>query len=314
MNLQSTPRLASNLSPINSSYLSNPTQTNEEVEDLTAPNLEKESEKSLEQLPSNLAFSSYLTNPTDQNQDEEDDVVIKWNCNRTRLKIKEFLATKEMTQTAFLKAIHVNSNSFRRFMSYKQPYQGAQGGCWRAAYLFLSKREQEQKAKKKKVSKKTSSKKRKKQLEEEEDEEEKEEEDLPKKKKKSRNTKKQDWEDLIEKLNNVPEDEISSLCYDSGEEVRRGLLRVFAEQICTKSQLCKYLGINSNSLARFLRLTGEEEGQANISYREGHRFLDKLRFVQGEEKSSKRLKNEIEYPNGRRLENPRTHRWVFVGN
>jgi len=104
------------------------------------------------------------------------------------------------------------------------------------------------------------------------------------------------------------------LCYDSGEEVRRGLLAVFAEKICTKSQFCKYVGINSNSLARFLRLTGEEEGQANVSYREGHKFLDKLRVIQGKPKSSKRLKNEQEYPNGRQLENPPTHHWVYVGH
>jgi hypothetical protein len=38
--------------------------------------------------------------------------------------LQNFLATKEITQTEFLQEIHVNPNSFQRFMSYKGMIHG----------------------------------------------------------------------------------------------------------------------------------------------------------------------------------------------
>jgi len=68
----------------------------------------------------------------------DEEKTIPWDCDKVRAKIREFLATKEMTQTAFLKALHINSNTYRRFMSYNGPHTGSKGGLYSAAYLFLT--------------------------------------------------------------------------------------------------------------------------------------------------------------------------------
>ncbi|KAE9119786.1 hypothetical protein PF007_g8416 [Phytophthora fragariae] len=57
--------------------------------------------------------------------DEENPQWAKWNCQQIRTKIRNFLGTKEMMQTAFLKLCDINSNSYYRFMNLKGPF----GGC-----------------------------------------------------------------------------------------------------------------------------------------------------------------------------------------
>lgn len=69
------------------------------------------------------------------------------SCNTIRKKINLFLATKELTQTAFLKAIGgVNSNSFGRFMKLKGPYSGCDNGTYEGARNFFDRREKKRKA------------------------------------------------------------------------------------------------------------------------------------------------------------------------
>ena len=48
----------------------------------------------------------------------DDDEPVYDDCNEVRRKITAFLRTGRMTQTAFLKALGVNSNSHRHFMKY----------------------------------------------------------------------------------------------------------------------------------------------------------------------------------------------------
>lgn len=63
------------------------------------------------------------------------------SCNVIRKKITLFLATKEMTQTAFLSAIGgVNSNSFNRFMKLKEAYGGIDNGTYEGARKFFDRR------------------------------------------------------------------------------------------------------------------------------------------------------------------------------
>jgi hypothetical protein len=59
------------------------------------------------------------------------------SCNAIRRKINEYLAANHVTQTAFLAHIHVNSNSFGRFMSFTGAFQGIDNGTyWRARMFF----------------------------------------------------------------------------------------------------------------------------------------------------------------------------------
>ena len=80
--------------------------------------------------------------------DDEDDenILCTLNCDQLRRKVNAFLATGQMTQTAFLKELKVNSNSFRRFMSYKGArflaagkgqFKGNENGTYSKAYFFF---------------------------------------------------------------------------------------------------------------------------------------------------------------------------------
>lgn len=61
------------------------------------------------------------------------------SCDAIRKKINMFLATKEMTQTEFLRQIGgVNSNSFQRFMKLKGAYSGSDNGTYRGAVELSS--------------------------------------------------------------------------------------------------------------------------------------------------------------------------------
>lgn len=72
------------------------------------------------------------------------------SCDTIRRKINMFLATKEMTQTAFLEAIgHVNSNSLGRFMKLKGPYSGSDNGTFWGAVKFFQDRDRAAKEAKK---------------------------------------------------------------------------------------------------------------------------------------------------------------------
>jgi len=72
------------------------------------------------------------------------------SCDTIRKKINMFLATKEMTLTAFLERIGgVNSNSYGRFMKLKGSHSGRDNGTYLGAAEFFAKRDEENKIAKK---------------------------------------------------------------------------------------------------------------------------------------------------------------------
>jgi hypothetical protein len=89
---------------------------------------------------------------------DDNEPYLKVSCDTIRKKINIFLATKEMTQTAFLLAIgKVNNNSYRNFMRLKGSNGGCNNGTFYGAAKFFYDRDQaekqaakEQKAKDKK--------------------------------------------------------------------------------------------------------------------------------------------------------------------
>ncbi len=99
-------------------------------------------------------------------EDDEDDEIhsSKVSCDTIRRKITMFLATKEMTLTAFLLAIGgVNHNSYGNFMKLKGRDGGSGNGTYWGALNFFARRDKEAKEVKKqaKIAEKETGKKRK---------------------------------------------------------------------------------------------------------------------------------------------------------
>ncbi|OWY95913.1 hypothetical protein PHMEG_00033954, partial [Phytophthora megakarya] len=92
-----------------------------------------------------------IASESEEEFDEENPQWSKWNCNQIRTKIRNFLGTKEMTQSAFLKLCHINSNSYYRFMNLKGPYTGCDNQTYEGAAIFFYRREKQQKQEKAKL-------------------------------------------------------------------------------------------------------------------------------------------------------------------
>lgn len=92
---------------------------------------------------SQFANNSHVsTDDSSEDDDENYNSGKPVSCDSIRKKITLFLATKEMTQTAFLSAIgKVNSNSFGRFMKLKGAYNGCDNGTFHGARKFFNRRE-----------------------------------------------------------------------------------------------------------------------------------------------------------------------------
>ena len=111
---------------------------------------------------------------------------------------------------------------------------------------------------------------------------------------------------------NAVEDVSTSTVYDSCPEVVKKIKDFVAQPGVTKSDFCSALGgINSNSLRTFLM--GKKQDQCgNVTYRRAYAFFEKKRVLEGLAKSARRLKNEVEHPNGFSLEKESDFRKVYV--
>lgn len=219
--------------------------------------------------------------------EDDEAVTYKWSCNVIRKKIQTFLATKEMTQTAWLKQLQVNSNSFGRFMKLKGTWNGVQNGTMEAATRFFLNRVEEEKktagsaAGKKRKRSETSTKK----------------------------TKGAALDVLMEKVAAESGSEETAV-YSNCDEVRKQALEFIAEYACTQKRFLEAIGgVNSNSWNRFLKTKGKYQGASNSSYTCAYAFLEKVRKVKGTAKSAKRKKMEKETPGGHSTEQPSQFIW-----
>ncbi len=85
----------------------------------------------------NVDSTKFFASDAEVDEDEEEFKEYKFDCNQLRRRISAFLALKVMTQTAFLTGLNVNSNSFRRFMSYKTKFQGTDNCLYSSGNLFF---------------------------------------------------------------------------------------------------------------------------------------------------------------------------------
>mmetsp|Transcript_5619 Transcript_5619/g.9503 ORF Transcript_5619/g.9503 Transcript_5619/m.9503 type:complete len:536 (+) Transcript_5619:75-1682(+) len=206
-----------------------------------------------------------------------------------------------LTQTKIIEKMGVNSNTFRRFMdpkTYKDQWSALQNGTyWAAAKLLEEVKYVEEKAKKssggsakRKASSSTAG-----------------EADTASKK-----SKKDQAMELINRINAIDGVSDDSVIYDSCPVVVAKIKAFLQRDGVTKAMLLRALGdINSNSLGRFL--SGKQQDQCgNVTYKKAYVFFEKLRIMEGEAKSSKRLSNEAQNPRGFSTTKARGYVWMKV--
>ena len=240
-------------------------------------------------------LTAEIADSIDRDDEKWDEIVQRANVrpNMLRLKINEFLATKEMTQTKFLSEIGgVNPNSFRNFMALKGNSGLDNRTYWGGVRFFIKRGEFGGKGSKRKVvnvgadvtegSADTN------------------------KKTKISDT----GVDIERKLaaHVLPEGEP---ILDTCDEVRAKLFEFMRDTALSKISILKHLDLTAPSLNKFLSCKGPKAGAGQKAYPSAYRFFETLCVADAQPKSVTRLKNEQTNPRGFDLRNERTHMWVL---
>jgi hypothetical protein len=121
--------------------------------------------------------------------------------------------------------------------------------------------------------------------------------DAPSQRKRRGNEKKREVEELIRSVDAV-QGANANVVYDTCPEVVEGIKSFLQRDGVTKAMLLRALGnINDNSMRKFFNGKNQDQ-RANVTYRAGYAFLEKLRILEGRPKSEARLENEAENPDG----------------
>lgn len=237
----------------------------------------------------------------------------KWSCDLVRKKIKEFVATKEMTQTAFCKQIGVSAQSMNNFLKLKGAWNGMQNGTFWGAQRYFVARDVAKKMEK--AAMPTAEKKRKRESEISD-----------------KSSKKSSLEALLAKVRDaeLTRKVEAEGVYDTCDEVRKKSLEFIASSGMSQTAFIKEIGSHPPSWSSFIKMKakfkGHNPGAGNGAYPGAYYMLEKVRIVQGEKKSAARLKCEAESApgmpgyrsfcspkGGYALKNDDGKRWVFVG-
>ncbi len=126
--------------------------------DLTIPPLdlaeesyeEEEDQEEAEEEDEPIKFTSqnYRYRDDPANYNDYGLIVKPMSCDTVRMKINTFLATKEMTQKAFMETIGVSSGPYHRFMGYKGKDRGSDNSTYFNALVFFAEREKREKLRK----------------------------------------------------------------------------------------------------------------------------------------------------------------------
>ncbi|EQC40698.1 hypothetical protein SDRG_01773 [Saprolegnia diclina VS20] len=247
------------------------------------------------------SFMAAAATPNDESEGEDEDEYVnrlarRWSCNAIRLKIQQFLATKVLTQTAFLKEIRSNANSYQRFM--KQT--GVSGGSgnqtyWNSLPFFddLAKKDKKAKADAKAAAKKAGAKRKADTTA-----------DVAPRAKKGSNR--------LAEIDAVELDDDAPV-YDDCDVVRDHLQQFFLAKEASQVNFAKHLGFSITPLRNFLMKKGRREGSGSAVYGAAYRFFEKRRLLDGVPKSAKRLKIEKTLPEGYPLRKDPTHYILLPG-
>jgi hypothetical protein len=200
------------------------------------------------------------------------------------------------TQTAWLKEIGVNNNSFGRFMSgsYKDQWAACQNGTYWSAAKFLACEAIQKKIRE--CEEKSSGGKRKAAGEAVQQDS---------KKKKGASLA------LLEKITSVSLPERVPV-YDDCDQIRRKINHFLSNSGVTQAAFLRAIGAASNSLASFRKLKGKGSGAANCVYHGAYRFFEQQRLAENnKKKTAKRVEAEKRWGgDGYPLRHDDGRRWV----
>jgi hypothetical protein len=266
----------------------------------TAPSSPESSDASASQIDENdetesSDASASQIDEIDENEDPKQKK-LKWSCQLIRAKMGLFLASKEMTQKDFLKAIGCNSSSYSRFIRLKGLWNGLQNGVYWGAYRFFMARENiEKEEKKKEKALPVADRKRKAEADADE-----------------ATQKKKAKENLLAAVNRVRLDS-HDYVYDDCDEVRKKSLEFMAAHDVTQVEFLKAIGgISKKAWTTFSGYRGAGAGAAKQSYVGAYRFLERYRILKEMPKTAKRKKTEKEMPTGYNLIHDDGKRWYLV--
>ena len=201
-----------------------------------------------------------------EEDEDSDNETAKWSCDAMRKKIATFLASKEMTQTAFLKECGgIAPNSYGNFMKLKGAWNGTQNGTFWGAQRFFLRRDAEKRAE---AAMMPTAEKKRKRVDQADD----------------KTAKKTQLAELLQKVRALPGPEKARPChppfcakncpgtavYDTCDEVRKKSLGFMAASGMTQSAFIKEIGSHPPSWNSFIKMKGKFEGQRLL--------LGRLRF------------------------------------
>jgi hypothetical protein len=219
-----------------------------------------------------------------------DELTSRYDCDDVRRKIQRFLSRKTMSQAAFLREMKVNHNSFTKFMSYSGPNKGRGNKAYHGALLYFHEHGPEVTEAPPAPATTTSA----------------------KESKISRREQHMKADIFFNKINSITLSE-PVYVYDDCDDVRKKLNELIDSKIITQTALMKHLGVTTNTLRRFLTVSGKREGCAINVYKFAYIMFEKLRIAQGQPKSRKRLQTERERPQGYSLKRDPTHDDLAAG-
>eukprot|EP01084_Bolivina_argentea_P049268 90631_1 len=225
---------------------------------------------------------------------------LKYNCNQIRNKIRKLLTTPGFKITPWLKKLNINSGSYQRYMRLKGKWNNTSNQTYTAAYRYFMKQDKLKQKQKAKDKNKSASQKKK--------------EAVARKKEKA--YKEKEVKKILNKIKSVENTyNANGPIYDDCNDVRKNILTFLKRGIMTKTRFLKEIGnVASNSYSSFAGMGPLKlSGASNKTFPKAYHWLEKLRIAEGVKKSKKRLKNELEYPNGFPLRHDNGKRLCFGG-
>ncbi len=252
------------------------------------------------------------------------------SCDTLRMKITTLLASKELTQKAFLEELDVNPASLRRFMAAKGKDKGIQNNIYVPVIIYFAEREKKEKLKR-----------------QEERELEKQQEKEAKAAAKAagvKTTRKRKYEDIDgdegsltvvfhpgtgkKSKREVKSEQESAvlasidaiqladkLVFDDCDDIRTKIVTLIKSPngILSMTKFAEAIDASPQTVNKFLAKKGYNEGAGSIVYERAYHLFEKYRVWKNEKKTAKRLKNEMNHPCGFDLNEPRKYGWFFTG-
>jgi len=218
--------------------------------------------------------------------------------NQIRNELQKYIDSSSKTQTYIVdNLLMVNSDSFREFMNpktYKDQWSATQNSTYWSAARLLEKHKFEQKMTKKKRKRDDDA------------------ASVGGPPKKSKAMAKAEMDLYIEQvLATFTSQDEPEFVYDSCPEVIKKIKEFLNRDGVTKASFLRALGLgNATSLNRFLTMK-KQDGCGMLAYPRAYFFFEKMRILENNPKSRKRLENEMTHPSGFSIEAPRRGKCMF---